>query len=202
MRQHREKYNFPSCPDVSVVTNHGGFGKADMWHNDHTNHQRPPNITALYAVELPNSGGATWFANMYAGLDALSDEQCDKIDGLHTINDMENSPGYSASDRQRTPGQAWHPLVRIHPETARQALYFHVTKSQQIEAMEDAEVRPFLTSPLERAVQLEAVYKHCWRAGDLVMADNRCAMHRAEHDYPDEEHRLLWRVFLEGDRPA
>lgn len=51
-------------------------------------------------------------------------------------------------------------------------------------------------------MQLEFVYKHCWRAGDLVMADNRCAMHRAEHDYPDEEHRLLWRVFLEGDRPA
>lgn len=117
-----------------------GFGKADMWHNDHTNHQRPPNITALYAVELPNSGGATWFANMYAGLDALSDEQCDKIDGLHTINDMENSPGYSASDRQRTPGKARHPMVSTHPETGRQALYFHVTKSQQIEGMVDAEV--------------------------------------------------------------
>ena len=139
MRQHREKYNFPACPDVSVVTNYGGFGKADMWHNDHTNHQRPPNITALYAVVLPNSGGATWFANMYAGLDALSDEQCDKIDGLHTINDMENSPGYSASDRQRTPGQARHPMVSTHPETGRQALYFHVTNSQQIEGMVDAE---------------------------------------------------------------
>ena len=37
MRQHREKYNLEECPDVSIVTNKGGIGKADMWHTDHTN---------------------------------------------------------------------------------------------------------------------------------------------------------------------
>jgi taurine dioxygenase len=202
MRQHREKYNLEACPDVSIVTNRGGFGKADMWHTDHTNHENPPKITALYAVELPSSGGATWFANMYAGLDALTPSQRQQIDGLHTINNMEANPSYSAADRQRAPGGVRHPIVRTHPQTGRKSLYFHVTKSQAIDGIAHAEVRPLLESLLDTAIQPHAVYKHIWQPGDLVMADNRCAMHRAEHDYPPGEYRLLWRVILAGDKPV
>ncbi|MBT6275262.1 MAG: TauD/TfdA family dioxygenase [Chromatiales bacterium] len=202
MRQHRQKYNLEECPDVSIVTNHGGFGKADMWHTDHTNHECPPKVTSLCAVVLPAQGGSTWFADMHSGLDALPAHLREKIEPLFSINDMENNPGYSEADRQRHQGGARHPLVRTHPETGRKALYFHITKSQHIEGMDDAEVRPFLAELLDHAVRPEWVYRHVWQAGDVVMADNRCIMHRAEHDYPPEEHRLLWRVILAGDRPS
>ena len=202
MRQHREKYNLDECPDVSVVTNIGGFGKAAMWHTDHTNHECPPKVTALHAVRLPSSGGATWFANMYAGFDALSAQRQQQIQSMHTLNSMENNPGYSDADRQRNAGGVRHPMVRTHPQTGRKALYFHLTKAQQIEGMPDAEVRPLLEALLSEAVQPEGVYKHTWQRGDVVLADNRCAMHRAEHDYPPGEHRLLWRVILQGDRPV
>jgi len=202
MRQHRAKYNLPDCPDVSVVTNIGGFGRAEHWHTDHTNHECPPKITALHAVKLPSRGGATWFANMYAGLDALSPQSRERIEHLHTLNSMEDNPGYSQADRERNPGGVRHPMVRTHPETGRKALYFHLTKSQQIEGMDDEDVLPLLNKLLAEAVQPEFVYKHVWQTGDVVLADNRCAMHRVEHDYPEGEHRELWRVILRGDRPV
>ncbi|MCP5149175.1 MAG: TauD/TfdA family dioxygenase [Ectothiorhodospiraceae bacterium] len=201
MRQHRARYNLPECPDVSIVTNQGGFGRAEMWHTDHTNHERPPKITALHGVVLPSQGGATWFASMYDGLAALTAEQRERVRGLVTVNDMEDNSSYSAEDRARHPGAVRHPMVRTHPETGREALYFHLTKSKRIDGMADAEVRPFLEALLARAVQPEWTYAHRWRAGDVVMLDNRCALHRAEHDYPPGEHRLLWRVILRGDRP-
>ena len=201
MRQHREKYNLEECPDVSIVTNKGGFGKADMWHTDHTNHLEPPKITALHAVVLPSSGGSTWFANMYAAFSVLDEDERIRLRSLTTINSMEANPSYSDADRARYAGGVEHPLVRTHPDTGREALYFHVTKSQGIPGMDDERVRPFLEELLDRAVKPDFVYKHTWRPGDVVMVDNRCAMHRAEHDYPPGEHRLLWRVILKGDRP-
>jgi taurine dioxygenase len=202
MLQHRAKFNLDDCPEVSIVTNIGGFGKATMWHTDHTNHERPPKITALHAIELPSRGGATWFANMYAGLEALSAERRLEVEALFTLNSMENNPGYSETDRARYPSGVRHPMVRTHPETGRKALYFHPTKSQQIEGVDDDDVVPLLDALLSEAVQPSNVYKHTWQPGDVVLVDNRCAMHRAEHDYREGEHRLLWRVILRGDRPA
>ncbi|MCB1743053.1 MAG: TauD/TfdA family dioxygenase [Gammaproteobacteria bacterium] len=201
MRQHRERYNLPDCPDVSIVTNQGGFGRAEMWHTDHTNHERPPKLTVLHARALPDRGGDTWFANMYKGLEALSSSQQDQLRSLWTINDMEDNPGYSAADRQRYKGGARHPMIRTHDETGRPSLYFHVTKSQRIEGMADTEVRPFLEGLLDQAVQPDWVYKHRWRVGDVVICDNRCAMHRVDANYPDDQLRLLWRVIIEGERP-
>ena len=138
---------------------------------------------------------------MYAGLDALPGALRARIDGLHTINHMENHLSYTEADRRRHPGGACHPMVRTHPETGRKSLYFHVTKSQRIEGMADDEVRPLLETLLDHAVRPEWVYKHDWRPGDIAIVDNRAAVHRAEHDYPEGERRELWRVILEGDRP-
>jgi len=167
MRQHREKYNLDECPDVSIVTNIGGFGKAANWHTDHTNHECPPKATALHAVRLPSSGGATWFADMYAGFAALSAQRQQQVQCLYTLNSMEGNPGYSDSDRERHPGGVRHPMVRTHPETGRKALYFHITKAQQIEGVRDDEVRPLLELILAEAVQAQGVYKHTWQAGDV-----------------------------------
>ena len=114
---------------------------------------------------------------------------------------MENTLSYTEADRARHPGGVRHPLVRTHPETGKRSLYFHITKSQRIEGMADDNVRPMLQSLLDRTVQEDWIYRHNWRPGDLVMTDNRCTMHRVEHDYPPGTKRLLWRMLIKGDRP-
>ena len=201
MRQHRAQYNLDACQDVSIVTNQGGFGKAEMWHTDHTNHTEPPKITALYAVSLPSRGGATWFTNTYAALASLPAEEQRRLGEMHTLNNMESNLSYSDADRARHPGGVRHPLVRTHPETGKKGLYFHLTKSQQIEGVDDEDVRPLLQSLLDRSIKPEWIYQHTWQYGDLVMTDNRCTMHRVEHDYPEGEKRLLWRLIIKGDKP-
>ena len=201
MYQHREKFNLPECREVSRVTNRDGFPPAIHWHTDHTNHEIPPKYTVLYSVQIPASGGDTAFANMAAALETLPAAERRALGTLYTLNNMEPDGGYSQKDRARHPGGVRHPLVRVHPATRRQALYFHVSKSQGIEGMAPGAVKPFLQSLLDRTIRPEITYRHRWRAGDLVICDNRAAMHRVYPDSAPGEPRLLWRMILKGERP-
>lgn len=203
MLQHRSAFRLPDCPDVSRIINREKMRPASMWHTDHTNHERPPKATILYARKLPAKGGDTCFANMYDGLENLSGESRAKIENMVTINNLE--PGvatYSAEDRAKNDPGARHPMVRTHPETGKKALYFHLTKAMKIEGMETAAVRPFLDDLLEQAIKPENTLRHRWTLGDVVICDNRCAMHRADPNFDQTEERLLWRVILKGDRPV
>jgi len=203
MLQHRAHFRLPECPDVSRIVNRENMRPASMWHTDHTNHQRPPKATILYARKLPASGGDTCFANMYDGLENLSGGTRAKIENMITINDMEpDSPSYSDQDRAAYDQGVPHPMVRTHPETGKKALYFHLTKALEIEGMETRAVRPFLEGLLDQAIQPENTLRHHWTLGDVVICDNRCAMHRADPNFDQAEERLLWRIILKGDRPV
>jgi len=202
MLQHRESFRLPECPDVSRIVNREKMRPAAMWHTDHTNHELPPKATILYARKLPSQGGDTCFANMYAGYQALSEEERARLEGMVTINSMEkDNPTYSAQDRAEYDGGVRHPLIRTHPETGKKAVYFHLTKAQGIEGMPNEAVRPFLEDLLAKVVQPQWTYRHHWTLGDVVICDNRCALHRADPNYDQSEERLLWRVILRGDRP-
>ena len=202
MYQHREQFNLPECREVSRVANHDGFPPAVNWHTDHTNHELPPKITALYGVAIPRSGGDTGFANMVSAYESLPLAERHSLASIYTLNSMEDDPSYRAEDRARYRGDVRHPMVRVHPDTAKPALYFHVSKSQGIEGMAREMVRPFLESLLERSIKPEFVYRHQWRAGDVVICDNHAAMHRVYADYHRDDYRLLWRVILRGERPV
>ncbi|MBT4490852.1 MAG: TauD/TfdA family dioxygenase [Rhodospirillaceae bacterium] len=203
MMQHRAHFRLPECPEVSRIVNRENMRPAAMWHTDHTNHERPPKATVLYARKLPGAGGDTCFADMYEGLRYLSSEARDRIENMVTLNSMEpDSPSYSAADRARHSQGVRHPMVRTHPETGKQALYFHLTKALDIEGMENHAVRPFLDDLLDQAIRPENTLRHHWTLGDVVICDNRCAMHRADPDFDQAEERLLWRVILEGDKPV
>lgn len=201
MLQHRAKFNLPECEQVSTVKSQGGFGAAVMWHTDHTNHEQPPKFTMLYGVEIPEAGGDTEFANMYAGLDALTEAERRDLAPMITHNEMEANPGYSDADRARNRGGADQPMVRLHPETGKPALYFHVSKATEVVGRPDLDTRPFLEDLLTRTISSANTYRHRWQKGDVVICDNRCTMHRAHADYAPDAVRALWRVIIRGERP-
>lgn len=203
MLQHRVAFRLPECPEVSRIINREKMRPAANWHTDHTNHDAPPKATILYARKLPSKGGDTSFADMYAGLENLSPQSRETIAPLFTTNHMESdNPTYSDADRAAHGGGARHPMIRTHPETGKQALYFHLTKATGIDGLEDAAVRPFLKGLLDEAIRPENTLRHKWRMGDVVICDNRCAMHSVDPNFDQAEERLLWRIILKGDRPV
>lgn len=213
MEQHFTQYALPGCPLVHEVSNRhkDKSGKrvkhGSGWHTDHTNHVRPPKYTSLYAVALPSSGGDTSVVNMRAGYEALPGEIQRTIQGMKTVNVFQGSAsatysGQSAdAQAERKPEPVLQPLVRTHPDTGTKALYFHPVKAENIVGMSAVESQALLSDLLERSVRPEFIYSHKWRKGDMLIWDNRAAMHRASFDYDPNEYRLLYRVLVRGELP-
>src|SRR5207237_1487183 len=94
-----------------------------------------------------------------------------------------------------------HPMVRTHPVHGSRAVFFHITKTLNIEGMSEEASRAYLNDLLDRMIRPEIVYTHQWRKGDVLIIDDRATMHRAHGDYDRQESRVLWRIIVEGDRP-
>jgi taurine dioxygenase len=213
MEQHFTQYALPGCPLVHEVSNRhtDKAGKRVKhgagWHTDHTNHVRPPKYTCLYAVALPSSGGDTAVVNMRAGYEALPEDIKHRIQDMKTVNVFQGSAsatysGQSAdAQAERKPVPVLQPLVRTNPDNGTRALYFHPVKTENIVGMSPAESQALLDDLLARSVRDEFVYRHKWRKGDMLLWDNRAAMHRAHFDYDPNEYRLLYRVLVRGEVP-
>jgi alpha-ketoglutarate-dependent taurine dioxygenase len=213
MEQHFTQYALPGCPLVHEVSNRhvDKSGKRVKhgagWHTDHTNHVRPPKYTSLYAVALPSSGGDTSVVNMRAGYEALPDAIKGKIQGMKTVNVFQGSAsarsGPSADAQvERKPEPVLQPLVRTNPDNGMKALYFHPVKTENIVGMDAAASQALLDDLLERSVRPEFIYRHKWRKRDMLIWDNRAAMHRAHFDYDPADYRLLYRVLVRGELPS
>jgi len=190
----------------------GGPAKVEKntnWHTDHTNHECPPKYTTLYAVELPDKGGITNVVNMRAAYDALSPEWKERIDPLQTANTLisranweTGNPDIVKEQRETTKPPMMHPLVRTHPENGRKSIWFHKGKTDTVTGMDPYETQDFLGELLANSLKDEFIYAHEWKLGDLLMVDNRSALHRAGTDYDHSQHRMLYRLMVKGDRPV
>ncbi len=201
-------------PEINVISNvkeNGvpigqlGAGEA-AWHTDSAFVEKPPAASLLYALEIPPTGGNTSFLNMYRALDAVPPELEQAIEGCSAKHDFtytstgDRRKDYAeVTDPSQAPGPT-HPLVRTHPETNRQALYLGRRLNGYIMGKSVAESEALLNELWAHATQPEFVYEHVWRAGDLVVWDNRCVMHRREA-FDDSTRRVMLRTQLKGDQP-
>jgi len=203
-------------PELYVVSNViengepiGSLGAGEaVWHTDMSYVEQPPKASALYALEIPPEGGNTSFVNMYAVYAALPDRLKRRIAGLRVKHDgTYNSGGYvrqgviPSDDPRRAPG-ALHPLVYTHPETGRPALYLGRRRNAYIDGLDLAESEALLDELWAHVERPAFAWTHRWRAGDLVLWDNRCTMHRRDAFDPDAR-RILHRTQIKGEsRPA
>jgi len=176
----------------------------DHWHSDLSFSLRPSTATILNAQQLPEIGGDTMFANMYMAYDALSPAFKEAIESLEAVHDVAVpkafstlSPATQASIRQKNPPVA-HQLVRVHPETGAKAL--NVGRISGIVGMNGDESKPLIDFMNRHATRYEFIYRHRWSVNDLLMWDNRCALHYAIPDYEPTCVRLLQRCSLLGER--
>lgn len=199
-------------PEITVISNIlvdgkpiGGLGSYEaVWHADMTYNAKPPLGSALYAVEIPPSGGNTQFANMERAWEALPEAMQRRIEGLSCVHDASrNSAGElrmgfdDISDPRSTVG-AVHPLIRRHPVTGRRSLFLGRRRNAYIKGLALEESEALLDALWAHASRREWVWEQVWQLGDLVLWDNRCTMHRREAFDPSTR-RLMWRTQITGE---
>jgi taurine dioxygenase len=203
-------------PELYIVSNVvengepiGSLGNGEaVWHTDMSYIEQPPQASALYALEVPPTGGNTSFVSMYAVYDALPDALKARIAGLRVKHDgTYNSGGFvrqgvvPSDDPREAPG-ALHPLVYTHPETGRPALYLGRRRNAYVEGLELAESEALLDQLWAQVEASPATWTNVWRPGDLVLWDNRCTMHRRD-PFDAGERRVMHRTQIKGEsRPA
>jgi alpha-ketoglutarate-dependent taurine dioxygenase len=173
------------------------------WHADSS--FRPPGSKAsvLAAVEVPTEGGETEFADMRAAYDALSSDDQERLGQLHAWHSISYSQAVigasdvaPASDPTTMSG-AWHPVVQRHPVTGRPALCIG-RHACQIFGMDVGEAQSLLRDLLAEACRPPRVLTHRWMVGDVVIWDNRCALHRGK-PWDLSERRVMRHVRIAGE---
>jgi taurine dioxygenase len=210
--QERGRISPPGYPEVYVVSNVldaqgdpiGALGAGEaVWHTDMSYLDEPPDASMLYALEIPPSGGNTWFCGMQAACDALPAELRRKIEGRRIKHDgTYNSGGYlrkgvtPTDDPMAAPG-AWHPAILRHPGNGRATLYLGRRRNSFVEGYSRAESDAILEALWAHVTAPRFVYEHAWRRGDLVLWDNRSTMHRRD-PFDATARRVMHRTQIKG----
>lgn len=162
-----------------------------LWHTDASFRDPPGRYSMLFARVVPPVAADTEFADLRAAYDALDDELKARIAGLrahHSIAHSRQTLGFVFSDEEQNLLKgAEQPLVRVNPRTKRKSLYL-ASHASMILGWPVPEGRLLLRDLIEHATQPQFVYRHAWRAGDLVIWDNLATMHRGR-PFDDATHR-------------
>lgn len=176
------------------------------WHTDQMFTDTPARYTMLYAKQVPQAGGDTMYANLYQAYDTLSDGMKEMIADLRTISQYDKKKKRPANMRPTevdVPApEVEHPLVRVHPETGKKALYISYEGiTRRIAGMTEEESRPILSYLLNHATRPEFTCRFRWQVGSLALWDNRRALHFPINDY-NGQRRVMHRITIEGERTS
>ncbi|MCA3720556.1 TauD/TfdA family dioxygenase [Phenylobacterium sp.] len=177
-------------------TNFGGG-----WHSDMSFLERPAIGSILYAVELPDWGGDTLFSSQVAAYEALSAGMKATLEGLravHSAGREYSAQGHSAQKRasmsvveaEGAVGEYVHPVVLVHPESGRRALYVNPAFTMRFEGWTKRESRPLLDFLFEHCRYEGYTCRFNWRPGSVAFWDNRQVWHFALNDYPGQRRHM------------
>jgi taurine dioxygenase len=202
----------PGIPGYPLITeiiklegDRNNFG--GIWHADTTYLEVPPMGSMLYAMEVPPFGGDTMWANQYLAYETLSETMRSILDGLIGVSTSARADvSKTREDMMRIAGRheprgsyaAEHPVVRIHPETGRKALFVNIAHTSHFKGMTEAESAPLLNFLFQHQVRPEFTCRFHWRKGSLAFWDNRATQHNPINDYHGFR-RVMRRITLEGE---
>ena len=197
----------PDNPFVSVMENDlERPPTVNNWHSDYSFAGVPDFLSILHAQSIPDVGGDTIWANLYAAYEALSDQikaQLTGLVGIHDFMKLYEQPlkrhlwegeRYQYMDAARLDyPPVGHPMVRTIPETGRRALFVNESFTRNIQGMDERESANLLNLLFEHIRIPEFQFRYQWSPKTLVIWDNRVTVHYAVADYYPR-HRLMHRV--------
>ena len=211
-----ETHGLDGYPGIVVISNVeedgreiGVKGAGNNWHSDMCYDARPPRGTILYAHEVPETNGLalgdTCFAATHRAYDALPDAMKTVLDGRKAVFDFAARKRLNPITQEqidRFPAVT-HPIVRTHPVTGEKCLYVMRDDTTGIEDMPAEEAQGMIAALADHIVRPEFIYRHQWRAGDVLIWDNCTVQHKAIQDYALPHRRLMHRTtFAANGVPA
>jgi taurine dioxygenase len=171
------------------------------WHSDFSFTLVPSLGSVLRCLAAPAVGGDTMFANMYVAYETLSAGMKQLIANLHGVHVSERkiidlTPERLAEHKRLNPPVA-QPVVRVHPETGKKALYIG-EKVRCFAGMSEEESRPLIDYLCRHATRPEFVYRHQWQVNDILVWDNRCTSHIALGNFDETQLRRMERTTILG----
>lgn len=202
-------------PDVIAVIkepdqsdNFGG-----LWHTDSPYLPAPSAASVLYALEVPEVGGDTIWADMVLAFKELPGDVADQVRRLKAVHSAHKNkdilragPLASSSMEGRNEGdmdvfEATHPVVRTHPITGEQALYISPAHTIRFAGMDEEESAPLLDFLFDHVTQDRFTCRFHWTPGTLAIWDNCSTLHYPLNDYPGVR-RVMHRVTIDGEVPV
>jgi taurine dioxygenase len=165
-------------------------GVADEWHTDLTFQQQPAIMSILHMVRCPAYGGDTMWTNLCKAYDELSSPMQAMCEGLTALHD--------ALPHNRPDKMAVHPVVRVHPETGKKALYVNEHFTRRIVELNAGESKAMLDYLTNWVTQPRFTVRYRWSQGTVAIWDNRCTQHFVLNDFEGE--RVIQRVTVVGDK--
>ncbi len=173
----------------------------EEWHTDTSCEPAPPMGSILHMQTVPDVGGDTLFASMYAAYEGLSQTMKDALEPLKAHHSGGAAyRGYYADTAGKTYPEADHPIVCVHPESGRKLLFvnsFYTTHILGLSRGESAKLLEFLFRHIETP---EFQCRFRWQPHSVAFWDNRCTQHRAIWDYFPHR-RSGFRIQVEGHAP-
>lgn len=207
-------YLHPEHPEIYSITNKEMNGKPSEtrdigreWHTDKSYTVRPLKATMLYCKQIPEAGGDTMFTNLYRAYETLSPALQAMLDDVWAVHDFSKRLGNLATyldtekiaARRKSSPPVHHPVVRVHPDTGRKALYVSKAVTTRFRGMTPAESEGLLSYLFEHSVRPELTLRHRWHVNDVGIWDNRCTLHLALKDFEHSSPRHMYRMAVVGD---
>jgi taurine dioxygenase len=199
-------------PELNVISNViengkpiGNLGDGEaVWHADMTYVEVPPKAAMLHSLEVPPTGGNTYFANMFAAYETLPANLKKAAQDKIAVHDAStNSAGMlrkgykEVTDVRETVG-AHHPLVRTEPKTGRKALFLGRRPNAYVLGLDVPESEALLDALWAHATQPRFAMCHEWKVGDLLMWNNLSVLHRRD-PFDPKSRRIMHRSQIKGD---
>jgi taurine dioxygenase len=210
-------HHFDGPPEITVVSNVkvggtpiGELGDGEViWHSDYSFREVTAGMRLLYALEVPpaGAGASTEFCNTYAAYDTLPPALKTRVHGTTIKHDTayDTNRNLRRGAREVTDLRLGHgpdhPVVYTHPETGCNALFLGRRLKHYVNGLEPGESEAMLDELWAHTVQPGHCVAHEWRAGDLVLWDNRCTLHR-RGAFDSRSRRTMHAAQTGGQKPA
>ena len=182
------------------------YRKGDrLWHTDSAFLEKRTSYSILLAHEVPPKGGETWFADTRSAYEDLPQETKDLLDGKIGVNSLwwsRKKAGADIADEEIYDRPlARHPLVHVHKGSGRKALFI-AAHTMDVEGMGKADGRQLIADLIAHCTQPQYVFSVKWNAGDMVIWDNLCSMHKGgEYAYDTYRRDMRRTTVREGTEP-